>query len=168
MVVATPDGLMGRTETFGDWLARAIVASGLVTQRALAERSGIDVAAINRYVRGKVERPEYENIVRIAAALGRPVEEVAEAAGLPLAHSPDGAVPGDEGRPARHEGYTPAQVAAIVAYVESRPGDEYRRRLAAQRERRTRASYEAFCVKIFEAWGMNADLALTVAEQNAP
>lgn len=164
MLEAVMDGLMQGRETFGEWLARAILASGLGTQRALAERSGIDVAAINRYVRGKVERPEYENIVRIAEALGRPIEDVAEAAGLPLVRDRDepehGASVGADGT----RGYSPAEVAAIVAYIESRPGEQYRDRLRAQRERRTRESYEAFCLKLYEAWGMNADLALSVAE----
>lgn len=135
-----------------------------LSQTDLAARVGVKQNYVSRIERGEVALPQRALLERLGDVLGLTVADFYRAAGV--LDGMDGGMP----RPAFYEpddaraGYTPAEVAAIVAYVESRPGPEYRERLAAQKARRTAESYERLCVKLFEAWGANADLALSAAE----
>lgn len=70
-------------ETFAEYLRRAIISSGLVSQSALARETGIDVTYINRMAKGRILRPEIETLEKIAPAIKRPLQEVMDAAGYP-------------------------------------------------------------------------------------
>lgn len=133
------------------------------SQERLADRTGISQTYISRIERGDVAFPNDETLAKLGEALHLTrADFFREAAG---GGEGDDVVsrrfyePGDA-----RAAYTPAEVAAIVAYVESRPGPAYRERLAAQKAHRTPERYERLCVKLFEAWGVDADLALSAAE----
>lgn len=51
-----------------------------MTQRALAEASGIDPSYINKIVKGRIKKPEVRTLLKIANALGVPIQELTEAA----------------------------------------------------------------------------------------
>lgn len=151
----------------GGLVRRQREALGL-SQTDLAARVGVKQNYVSRIERGEVALPQRALLERLGEVLGLTVADFYRAAGV--LDGMDGGMP----RPAFYEpddtraGYTPAEVAAIVAHVEARPGPVYRERMAAQRESLSRDEYEQFCVDVFEAWGKNADLALSVAERHRP
>lgn len=169
MVCAVEEGLMtgarGRVakRPIGALVKARREALGM-SQERLAALVGVTQTYISKIEVGKVKLPMRELVDRLAAALELPVSAIMEEAGVlegvdERAASRRFYEPND----ARAD-YTPAEVAAIVAYVESRPGPAYRERLAVQKAHRTPERYERLCVKLFEAWGVDADLALSAAE----
>ncbi|WJV48485.1 helix-turn-helix transcriptional regulator [Streptomyces flavofungini] len=61
------------TEEFGTWLARLLASRGM-TQKQLAELTGVTGAAVNGWVNGR-SVPRYEKIAAIATALGVEIED---------------------------------------------------------------------------------------------
>lgn len=151
----------------GELVRRRREALGL-SQTEVAQRAGLGQTYLSRIERGVIALPQRATLERLGEVLGLTLPDFYGAAGVL-----DGAGDGSP-RPAFYEpddaraNYTPAEVAAIVAHVEARPGPAYRERMAAQRESLSRDEYEQFCVDVFEAWGKNADLALSVAERHRP
>lgn len=135
-----------------------------LSQERLADLTGISQTYISRIERGDVAFPNDETLAKLGDALGLTRADFYREAGGEPTERPRAFYEPDDARAP----YTPAEVAAIVAHVEARPGPVYRQRMAAQRESLSRDEYEQFCVDVFEAWGKNADLALAVAERHRP
>jgi len=133
-----------------------------LSQSQLAAATGINQTYISRVERGEVEVPQRATLEKFGAALGISLPDFYRAAGML-----EGAVTEDSPTPFQlplsdpDEQFDPA---AIVAYVESRPGDGFQRRLQARRERLNREAYTRFCVSLFRAWSSNSHLALEAAE----
>lgn len=156
-----------RDGEFADYLQQQLRASGIGSQLALARKMDMDYAQLNKIFRGKTQRPELETIARFAAALGRPVVEVARAAGYPIPAENAGASPRQPVPAAFVDAFSEmADVAdeEIVAYVEAKPGRYHRAMMARERQRRSWPSYVRFCRGIFRAWTSNQQLALEASD----
>lgn len=136
-----------------------------LTQVQLGERAGLTQDYISKLERGSIDMPQRGTLQALGQALGISQPEFFRAAGI--MDEADG-----EPAPARpaaiqlplsdpDEQFDPA---AIVAYVESRPGDGFQRRLRARKERMTPEGYIRFCISLFRAWSSNSHLALDAAE----
>jgi transcriptional regulator with XRE-family HTH domain len=133
-------------------------ARGL-TQTELAERTGLRQTYISQVESGEIVMPRDHNLDKLGAVLGIARGEFYRAAGM---------LEGIEERPANGQVVPPAlptapardadwvPIAQKVADVESRRGEHYQRRLAAARERMSRADYEAFCAALWGMWEGNS------------
>ncbi|MGN6813357.1 MAG: helix-turn-helix domain-containing protein [Thermomicrobiales bacterium] len=150
-------------ETFAARLRRVMRQYGIRTQRELADLSGIDVTYLNRIINGRIDQPTFETVRRLADALGVPISLLAPqfASDAPPAREPVPAVFADA--------FSELDLLTddeVVAYVESKPGAYFRRQMAIQKERRTRASYVSLCRAIMRAWTSNAQLAIDASLVN--
>lgn len=141
------------TMTIGELVKQRREALGL-TQSELARRSGLRQNYISDVEKGNVAVPRDHNLDALGAVLGLSRGEFYRAAGM-LQGLAEAAPPPPP--PAEDEPWDPA---AVVAYVESKPGAKFRAQLAEERARLPYPEYVAFCEDIYRAWSSNANLAL--------
>lgn len=134
-----------------------------LSQTELGRRAGgLSQDYISKLENGIIDTPQRGTMNALADALGVPVATLYRAAGMMegVEDLPDPA-------PIQlHMDDTDQvfDVGQIVAYVEARPGDEFKRRLARQKLRRTPEAYVRLCVRLFRAWSSNSDLAMDAVE----
>ncbi len=121
------------------------------TQEQLAEAANVSQATVSQIEIGRIERPSYEYMRRIAGGLGVPISTLMEAAGL---IESDGAT----AETAQEE-----IVRTARKWLEGRPA-------LAERLERVRAKYgderfEEFLLTVFRAWESNLEMALTLEER---
>jgi len=132
-------------------------------QYELAKRARITQGHLWKIENGEYKLPSRKTRDKLGPLLGLSEEDWFRAAGV---------LPGEPGETAEpaprqlsfddpDEAFDPA---AIVAYVESRPGIGFQQRLKAQRDRLSQPDYERFCIGLFRAWSSNSHLALTAIE----
>lgn len=134
-----------------------------LSQSALARRLEMDQTYLSRLERGAVELPQRATLEKLGAALGITLPEFYRAAGV-LEALDGGDAPPPPPSILTEDADGPYDPAVVVAYVEAKPGADFRRRLARQKARRTPESYTRLCLRLFRAWSSNADLALDAVE----
>jgi len=122
------------------------------TQEELADASGLAQTTVSAIESGRVSRTSADNIERLARAFGVTRRSLYEAAELIEAEG--------EPEPGPLDTSPGLDTAAIVRYVESRPGEHYQQRLARLRTLLPDDQYEALLVRIYTAWEANSELAL--------
>lgn len=151
-------------ETFAARLRRVMRQYGIRTQRELAELSGIDVTYLNRIINGRIDQPTFETVRRLADALGVPIGLLAPQYINDRAPAERQPVP-----TVFTDAFSELDLLTddeVITYVESKPGEYFRRQMAIQKERRTRASYVNLCRAIMRAWTSNAQLAIDASLVN--
>ncbi len=115
------------------------------TQEALAERANVAQTFVSQVETGRIERPSYEYLRRLASALGVPVDNLMAAAGLLE-------VAGEEPRTADD---------ALIAVLEMRPvlGEQVR----ALRAKYGEARFRRIMGPVLRAWQSNLEMAAEVA-----
>ena len=141
---------------------QALILARFPSQRKFAQQIDMDPTYLNRIIKGSVQRPDPETIAKMADALGYDSDELMVLAGYPARGVPDSA-PAPMRLP-MESGDEQFDVGQIVAYIEARPGDVFKRRLARQKLLRTPEAYVRLCVRLFRAWASNSDLAMDAVE----
>jgi transcriptional regulator with XRE-family HTH domain len=136
---------------FGLWLANELDRKDW-QQSDLVERMSVKAGVVSAWINGK-RKPSYENCLIIARILRVEPNEVLVRAGRPTVNGP---------RPRQLvllslDGSEEYEVAAIVAYVEARPGRLFQEELRAVREERSPEEYTEFCLDMFRAWESNSN-----------
>jgi transcriptional regulator with XRE-family HTH domain len=140
-------------------------ARGL-TQTELAERTGLRQTYISQVEGGEIVMPRDHNLDKLGAVLGIGRGEFYRAAGmLDGIEATNGN--GKTGPPPfRPEGdYTPAEVAAIIDWVEALPGEAHRREIAAERAAQSPEDFAQFCLDTHGAWMSNLRLGINQARR---
>lgn len=75
-------GPVGRRETFAEKVSAVLRKTGL-QQKDLAFRSGVPQSTLNAILRGQIKEPSLSAAVRIAQALGVPLETLTEGGAVP-------------------------------------------------------------------------------------
>lgn len=140
-------GATGVARDFACYLREQLARSGVRTQLALAERIEMDYGQLNKIFTGKTQRPEMETIRKLAAGLGRPVAEVAIAAGYDV---PDGHT---------EEQAKEDELLGLLRQLE-RMRPDLAEQLARVRATATPPVYEAFRRNLARAWEANLLMAL--------
>lgn len=149
----------------GRLLAARMRARGW-TQTETARRSGVPQSYISSIVRGRLGIPGEHRAAPLRAALDITRDEWYVAAGLIEPAPADEAWTADD-VPAPDDplaGLAAAEVARVVAYVEAKPGQQYRARLARLKAQLAPADYARFCVEASVAWDGSLGLALAAFE----
>lgn len=149
----------GTGESFGQMIRR-LRELRRWSQWDLANRTGLDQSAISQVELEKGKR-RAATVERLAEAFG--VEDTHEWLVLAGVVKARAAPPTPQAESAEPE-YDAAQVAAIVAHVEGKPGEPFRRRLARQKLLRSPEAYERLCLRLHRAWTANGDLAMDAIE----
>lgn len=125
------------------------------TQTELAQASGLRQTYISQVEKGEIAMPRDHNLDALGAALGLTKPDFYRAAGMVEEVAP----PREVTIQTRYGPITFDRAAAI-AYVENKPDQIFRDQLARAKQRRSKAAYERWLLKIYTAWSSNADLAV--------
>ncbi len=133
-----------------------------LTQVELARRAGVSQNYISKLENGEIELPQRGTMEALGAPLNLTVGDFYRAAGM-LEGVEETSAPQLIQLPLSDPDES-FDAEAIVAYVESRPGQHFQDRLRRRREALRREDYVRLCISLFRAWSSNSDLALSAWE----
>lgn len=133
-----------------------------LSQKELGRRAGgLTQDYISKLETGIIDTPQRGTMDALAAALQVHVSALYRAAGI-LEGVEN--VPDPQRLQLVENGEDAIDAATIVAYIESRPGEHFRRQVRDVKARLTPEKYERWCVALFRAWASNARMAVETFE----